>query len=99
LNAPDKLAQFIQLTREPLPASSKRYLSGSRPDIRVPVREILQSNGEAVKVYDTSGPYTDPTAHIDVCAALQLVRERWIADRGDTELYRGRKPFARGRRP
>jgi len=94
VNAPDKLAQFIQLTREPLPASRKIYLSGSRADIQVPLREILQSNGEAVTVYDTSGPYTDPTAHIDVRQGLPLVREKWIADRGDTESYEGRKPFA-----
>ena len=66
MNAPDKLAQFIRLTREPLPASTKRYLQGSRPDIQVPLREILQSNGEAITVYDTSGPYTDPRADIDV---------------------------------
>ncbi|TXH88933.1 MAG: phosphomethylpyrimidine synthase ThiC [Rhodoferax sp.] len=94
MNAPDKLAQFIQLTRESLPASRKIYLSGSRPDIQVPLREILQSNGEAVTVYDTSGPYTDPTAQIDVRQGLPLVRQSWIADRGDTELYEGCKPFA-----
>ncbi|CAM8650211.1 ThiC Thiamine biosynthesis protein ThiC [Comamonadaceae bacterium] len=94
MNAPDKLAQFIRLTREPLPASTKRYLQGSRPDIQVPLREIMQSNGEAITVYDTSGPYTDPRAHIDVRSGLPLVREQWIAARGDTELYEGRKPFA-----
>jgi len=94
VNAPDKLAQFIRLTREPLPASTKRYLQGSRPDIQVPLREIMQSNGEAVTVYDTSGPYTDPQAHIDVRAGLPLVRQAWVDGRGDTELYEGRKPFA-----
>lgn len=94
MNAPDKLAQFIRLTREPLPASTKRYLQGSRPDIQVPLREIMQSNGEAITVYDTSGPYADPRAHIDVRSGLPLVREQWIAGRGDTELYEGRKPFA-----
>ncbi len=94
MNAPDKLAQFIRLTREPLPASRKIYLSGSRPDIQVPLREILQSNGEAVTVYDTSGPYTDHAAPIDVRKGLPPVRQGWIAERGDTELYAGRKPFA-----
>jgi len=54
----------------------------------------MQSNGEAVTVYDTSGPYTDPTAAIDVRQGLPLVRQAWIADRGDTESYEGRKPFA-----
>ena len=51
MNAPDKLAQFIRLTGEPLPAIRKIYLSGSRADIQVPRREIMQSNGEAVTVY------------------------------------------------
>jgi phosphomethylpyrimidine synthase len=94
MNAPDKLAQFIRLTREPLPASRKIYLPGSRPDIQVPLREIMQSNGEAVTVYDTSGPYTDPTADIDVRQGLPLVRQSWVESRGDTELYMGRPPFA-----
>ena len=94
MNAPDKLANFIRLTREPLPASAKRYLPGSRPDIQVPMREIMQSNGEAVTVYDTSGPYTDPAADFDVRQGLPLVRAGWIEARGDTELYEGRKPFA-----
>jgi len=94
VNAPDKLAQFIRLTREPLPASTKRYLQGSRPDIQVPLREIMQSNGEAITVYDTSGPYTDPRAHIDVRTGLPLVRQGWLEDRGDTERYTGRPPFA-----
>lgn len=70
MNAPDKLAQFITLTREPLPASKKIYVQGSRADVRVPLREIMQSNGEAVTVYDTSGPYTDPQATIDVRQGL-----------------------------
>jgi len=94
MNAPDKLAQFIRLTREPLPASSKRYLQGSRPDIQVPLREIMQSNGEAITVYDTSGPYTDPQASIDVRQGLAALRSPWVEARGDTELYTGRAPFA-----
>jgi phosphomethylpyrimidine synthase len=94
VNAPDKLAQFISLTREPLPASTKRYLQGSRPDIQVPMREIMQTNGEAITVYDTSGPYTDPRANIDVRQGLAAVRQSWIESRGDTEEYTGRKPFA-----
>ena len=94
MNAPDKLAQFISLTREPLPASKKIYVPGTLPGVQVPMREIMQSNGEAVLVYDTSGPYTDPKAHIDVRQGLPTVRESWIASRGDTESYAGRKPFA-----
>ncbi|MDR3452581.1 MAG: phosphomethylpyrimidine synthase ThiC, partial [Rhodoferax sp.] len=93
MNAPDKLAQFINLTREPLPASRKRYVTGAL-GIQVPLREILQSNGEAVTVYDTSGPYTDPDAVIDVRQGLPTPRQHWIDGRGDTEAYAGRAPFA-----
>jgi len=94
MNAPDKLAQFISLTREPLPASRKIYVHGARADVRVPMREITQSNGEAVTVYDTSGPYTDPQAIIDVRRGLPALRESWITVRGDTEGYPGRTPYA-----
>ncbi|MDP1655371.1 MAG: phosphomethylpyrimidine synthase ThiC [Hylemonella sp.] len=94
MNAPDKLAQFISLTREPLPASRKIYVPGTRTDVRVPMREITQSNGEAITVYDTSGPYTDPQATIDVRRGLPALRESWIAVRGDTEGYPGRAPYA-----
>ena len=94
MNAPDKLAQFISLTREPLPASRKVYVPGARADVRVPMREITQSNGEAVTVYDTSGPYTDPQATIDVRRGLPPLREGWITARGDTEGYPGRTPYA-----
>jgi phosphomethylpyrimidine synthase len=89
VNAPDKLAQFINLTREPLPASRKRHVEGSR-GLRVPLREIALSNGETVSVYDTSGPYTDPEAQIDVRQGLPALRSDWIAARGDTEPYDGR---------
>ncbi|TAL71150.1 MAG: phosphomethylpyrimidine synthase ThiC [Burkholderiaceae bacterium] len=93
MNAPDKLAQFINLTREPLPASRKRYVAGPH-GVQVPLREILQSNGETVAVYDTSGPYTDPDAVIDVRQGLPTPRQHWIDDRSDTEAYEGRPPFA-----
>ena len=94
MNAPDKFAQLLSLTREPFPASTKNYLTGSRPDLRVPVRDIALTNGEQVSVYDTSGPYTDPTADIDVRRGLASVRGAWIEGRGDTERYEGRKPQA-----
>ncbi|TAM37221.1 MAG: phosphomethylpyrimidine synthase ThiC [Burkholderiaceae bacterium] len=93
MNAPDKLAQFINLTREPLPASRKRYVAGAH-GVQVPLREILQSNGETVAVYDTSGPYTDPDAVIDVRQGLPTPRQQWIEKRGATEAYTGRAPFA-----
>jgi len=94
MNAPDRLNQFLTLTREPLPASRKIYLTGSRPDLRVPMREIGLSNGERVTVYDTSGPYTDPQAAIDVRRGLPDLRAGWIAARGDTETYAGRSRAA-----
>lgn len=94
MNAPDRLNQFLTLTREPLPASRKIHITGSRPDLRVPMREIALSNGEQVTVYDTSGPYTDPQAGIDVRRGLPALRTDWIAGRGDTEFYDGRSRAA-----
>ncbi|MCB1741418.1 MAG: phosphomethylpyrimidine synthase ThiC, partial [Gammaproteobacteria bacterium] len=81
------------------PNSSKIYQRGSRADLRVPFREIRQADthtrsgpaGNApVYVYDTSGPYTDPTAHIDVRQGLPALRQTWIEERGDTEQLAGR---------
>ena len=75
------------------PNSRKIYVQGSRPDIRVPMREITcaetrTSSGveenTPVTVYDTSGPYSDPTASIDVCKGLQGIRSHWIDERNDT---------------
>jgi phosphomethylpyrimidine synthase len=78
----------------PLPNSRKIYVEGSRPDIRVPMREIAQADtptafgGEKnppVFVYDCSGPYGDPQAAIDVRHGLPALRAGWIAERGDSE--------------
>ncbi len=90
MNAPDTLAQLLALTREPFPASRKVHLQGSRDDLRVPMREVSLSNGECVSLYDTSGPYTDPGAAIDVRRGLPSVRSAWIDGRGDTQAYDGR---------
>ena len=90
ITAPDTFAQLLSYACDPLPASTKRYIQGSRPDLRVPLREIMQSNGEAITVYDTSGPYTDPTATIDVRAGLAALRAGWIESRGDSEVYAAR---------
>ena len=91
MNAPeDKLATALALTRQPFPASRKIYVAGSRPDLRVPMREVALSNGETVTLYDTSGPYTDPAVPIDVARGLPALRSAWIDDRGDTEPYDGR---------
>ena len=79
---------------KPLPNSRKIYVAGSRPDIRVPMREISQDDtptmfgGEKnppIYVYDCSGPYSDPQAKIDIRNGLPALRAQWIAERGDTE--------------
>ena len=71
-------------------ASRKIYLPGSRPDIRVPVREISLSGGEPpVRLYDTSGPYTDPGAMIDLKRGLDPMRLAWIKERGDVDELPG----------
>ncbi|WP_261644433.1 phosphomethylpyrimidine synthase ThiC [Erwinia mallotivora] len=91
--------QFIDsLQGSAFPNSRRIYLTGSRADIRVPLREIQLSatmvggskenpqfeENEPVPVYDTAGPYGDPDAQIDVHAGLEPLRKRWITERGDT---------------
>lgn len=68
----------------------KGYVEGSRPDLRVPVRQVHLTNGKDVTLYDTSGPYTDPNIETDVRRGLAPLRENWIIARGDTEEYAGR---------
>ena len=91
-------AQVDQQSVQPFPRSEKIYVQGSRPDIRVPMRQISLDDtstdfgAEAnapVLVYDTSGPYTDPAVTIDVRKGLADVRSAWINDRNDTELLDG----------
>ncbi|MDF2465823.1 MAG: phosphomethylpyrimidine synthase ThiC, partial [Ramlibacter sp.] len=92
MNAPDKLAQLLSLTREPFPASRKVHVPGTlHPQLRVPMREVALSNGDSATLYDTSGPYTDPSAGIDVRRGLPALRTAWIEARGDTETYDGRE--------
>ncbi|WP_290787012.1 phosphomethylpyrimidine synthase ThiC [Halomonas sp.] len=85
---------------QPLPGSRKVYLEGSRPDIRVPFREISLSptktsgmgpdeENPPLLVYDTSGPYSDPSAEIDLRRGLPELRRDWIEERGDTEFLDG----------
>ena len=83
---------------QPLPKSRKIYIEGSRADLRVPVREITQSETSAafgteqnpsLTVYDTSGPYTDPAVKIDIRSGLAPLRARWIDEREDTEELAG----------
>ncbi|GIQ66633.1 hypothetical protein PACILC2_52010 [Paenibacillus cisolokensis] len=91
----------------PLPGSRKVYVTGSREDIRVPMREIVLSPteragtekpNEPVRVYDASGPYTDPAYEADVRKGLPPLRRAWIDERGDAEEYAGRevKPIDNG---
>lgn len=68
----------------------KAYVGGTRPDLRVPVRQVHLTNGQSVTLYDTSGPYTDPSVDTDVRRGLTPLRESWIIARGDTEEYAGR---------
>jgi len=81
-----------------LPNSRKVYIAGSRPDIRVPMREISQSDTPAgmgaeknpsLCVYDCSGPYTDPTVKIDIRKGLPAMRQGWVDERSDTEALPG----------
>ncbi|MEY8743622.1 phosphomethylpyrimidine synthase ThiC [Paenibacillus tundrae] len=84
---------------KPFPGSRKVYIQGSRPDIAVPEREIALhdtstpqgvEHNEPLRVYDTSGPMTDPDFHADIRAGLPALRTRWITEREDVEAYAGR---------
>jgi phosphomethylpyrimidine synthase len=91
-----------QPAREPeaesFPSSTKVYVTGSRPDIRVPFRRISLSPTPSPAgveenpphlVYDTSGPYTDPEVEVDVEQGLAPLRRNWITGRGDVEPASG----------
>src|SRR5580692_7332802 len=83
------------VTTGPLPSSRKIFAApDAAPDLRVPLREIMLSEGAGepnLPVYDTSGPYTDPTVTIDVNAGLSRNRKAWVLERGGVEEYEGRK--------
>lgn len=88
-------AQVDQASVQPFTGSQKMYVQGSRPDIRVPMRVVSLADtptdfgGEKnppVRVYDTSGPYTDPSVTIDLRTGLPAVRTAWIEERNDTEI-------------
>jgi len=93
-----KTAELSEEVTRPFPNSTKVFVQGSRPDIRVPMREIAQaatpaSFGEEenppITVYDTSGPFTDPEKQIDLLKGMPELRTPWIEDRADTELLAG----------
>ena len=81
-------------------ASQRVYLTGSRPDLRVPMREIaltptrdaqgVERPNAPVRVYDTSGAWGDPAFHGDVTRGVPAIRAAWIAERADTEAVTGR---------
>lgn len=80
--------------------SKKVYVEGSRPDIKVPMREIELSpttgvfgemENQPVRVYDTSGPYTDTQEKVDIRNGLSPIRRNWVLERGDVEEYEGRE--------
>ena len=83
----------------PFPNSRRIYVEGSRPDVRVPMRAISQSDtlhldgtrekNPDVFVYDTSGDFGDPQKTVDIRKGLTPVRSRWIAEREDTEMLAG----------
>ncbi|OWV37804.1 phosphomethylpyrimidine synthase ThiC [Bacillus spizizenii] len=79
--------------------SKKIYVEGSSSDIQVPMREIALSpttgsfgeeENAPVRVYDTSGPYTDPDVTINIQEGLKPLRQKWITERNDVEEYEGR---------
>jgi phosphomethylpyrimidine synthase len=93
------LSQTQHSSSQPFPDSQKVYISGSQPDIRVPMREISLTptperlgaeHNPPVRVYDTSGPYSDPTITTNVRQGLPPLRRTWICQRGDVEEYEGR---------
>ncbi|MED0996561.1 phosphomethylpyrimidine synthase ThiC [Bacillus mobilis] len=88
-------AEQIEL-KSSLPGSKKVYVDGPRAGMKVPMREIEQSetNGipnPPIRVYDTSGPYTDPAYKVDLEKGMQAPRHSWILERGDVEAYEGRE--------
>ncbi|MBE7097029.1 MULTISPECIES: phosphomethylpyrimidine synthase ThiC [Bacillus] len=88
-------AEQIEL-KSSLPGSKKVYVDGPRAGMKVPMREIEQSetNGipnPPIRVYDTSGPYTDPVYKVELEKGLQAPRHSWILERGDVEAYEGRE--------
>lgn len=101
VNANDIKETFVNKTNElshdvtqKISGSRKIYVQGSRPDIRVPMREISQADTSSefgseenppVIVYDTSGAYTDPDVQIDLLKGLAPLREAWVIERRDTE--------------
>ena len=93
-----RTAKLSSEITQPMDGSKKIYVEGSRPDIRVPMREIQLDDtpvnlgaekNPPIPVYDTSGPYTDPEVKIDLLSGMPDVRSAWIEERDNTELLDG----------
>ncbi|KAA0684586.1 phosphomethylpyrimidine synthase ThiC [Azospirillum brasilense] len=86
-------SDHFSVTTGPLPSSSKVHVAGERfPHLRVAMRDIHVGGGEPpVRVYDTSGPYSDPAVQTDIRRGLAELRRSWIEGRGDVEAYEGRE--------
>ncbi|MCE0521829.1 MAG: hypothetical protein LV480_02840, partial [Methylacidiphilales bacterium] len=94
-------SKILRDATKPFPNSRKVHVETARPDVRAAMREIDQAptrdfqgqltQNPPLRVYDTSGPYTDPAVKIDIREGLKPLRAEWIAQRGDTETYAGRE--------
>ena len=99
--SPGDRTALAEEARRPFPQSRKIYVTGTLPGVRVPMREISQADSQpefavagktanpGIPVYDTSGPYTDPEAEIDIARGLPALRAAWLTARGDTEVLPG----------
>src|SRR5882672_11739481 len=95
-----RLPSEKQIEETQLPNSRRIYIDGTQSGVRVPFREIDQNptrnfdntleENPPVRVYDTSGPYGDPSVHCEVREGLPALRREWIVSRGDVEEYEGR---------
>ncbi|CAH0991551.1 Phosphomethylpyrimidine synthase [Sinobacterium norvegicum] len=96
-------ARVDEASIQPFPNSNKLYVEGSRPDIKVPMREIALTSttvagpdgstslepNDPVRVYDTSGVYSDPDVQVDIRKGLASIRSNWVLERDDTEELSG----------
>jgi|TARA_B110000305_G_C19428423_1_gene634929 phosphomethylpyrimidine synthase len=103
-NAPES-EQILKTASKTFNGSKKIYITGSRPEIKVPMREVIQTNslsseGEIsnppIYLYDCSGPYTDPDITIDIEKGLPKLRENWLSERrvnypGETQMSLAKK--------
>ncbi|HVJ63259.1 MAG TPA: phosphomethylpyrimidine synthase ThiC, partial [Tahibacter sp.] len=89
-----KTQELSDSVTRPIPGSRKIHVEGSRPDLRVPMREVALADtplvfgaekNAPVTLYDTSGPYTDADYRVDLTRGLPALRAAWIAERGDVE--------------